>query len=44
MTKADLEGKVIGIYFSAHWCPPCRGFTPKLVEWYGKVKLKCEMR
>jgi len=30
------EGKVIGLYFSAHWCPPCRGFTPKLVEAYTK--------
>lgn len=37
---ADLRGpgKVIGLYFSAHWCPPCKGFTPKLVETYNKIK------
>ncbi len=32
------EGKVVGIYFSAHWCPPCRAFTPQLADWYKKVK------
>ncbi|MBQ7651518.1 MAG: redoxin family protein [Victivallales bacterium] len=28
----ELKDKMVGIYFSAHWCPPCRQFTPKLVE------------
>lgn len=35
-------GKPIGLYFSAHWCPPCRAFTPKLAEWY-KAGLKDKM-
>merc|ERR1739848_601490 len=30
----SLLGKVFAFYFSAHWCPPCRGFTPQLAEWY----------
>lgn len=32
------DGRVIGLYFSAHWCPPCIGFTPKLVEFYHRFK------
>ena len=35
---SSLKGKEFGIYFSAHWCPPCRGFTPVLVETYNKLK------
>ena len=23
-----------GVYFSAHWCPPCRAFTPHLAKKY----------
>jgi len=27
-------GRFVGLYFSAHWCPPCRGFTPMLKAFY----------
>ncbi|GAB4822764.1 hypothetical protein N2152v2_009810 [Parachlorella kessleri] len=36
--SSDLNGKVVGIYFSAHWCPPCRQFTPLLVQTYNKLR------
>ncbi len=32
-----LDGKLVGIYFSAHWCPPCRAFTPELVKFHKAV-------
>ncbi|GMR37016.1 hypothetical protein PMAYCL1PPCAC_07211, partial [Pristionchus mayeri] len=32
-----LEGKTIGIYFSAHWCPPCRKFTPLLKDFHAEL-------
>lgn len=35
---AVKANKVIGVYFSAHWCGPCRHFTPELAEFYKKVK------
>jgi len=35
VTAAALgDKKHVFLYFSAHWCPPCRMFTPKLVEFY----------
>merc|ERR1719247_3082368 len=35
---AELAGKTIAIYFSAHWCPPCKMFTPELVKTYNKLQ------
>ena len=32
VSRDKLKGKIVGIYFSAKWCPPCRGFTPSLVN------------
>ena len=26
--------KIVAYYFSAHWCPPCRAFTPMLKDAY----------
>ena len=34
------DSPLIGIYFSAHWCPPCRGFTPILSRFYQLVNGK----
>merc|ERR1719265_1065678 len=34
-TKDVLNGKrAVLVYCSAHWCPPCRGFTPVLAQAY----------
>lgn len=35
----ELDGlEAVLVYFSAHWCPPCRTFTPQLVQTYNKLK------
>ncbi|KAG4214244.1 hypothetical protein ERO13_A01G109100v2 [Gossypium hirsutum] len=35
---SDLEGKVIGLYFSANWYPPCRNFNKVLIGVYEQLK------
>ena len=35
---SELVGKTILLYFSAHWCPPCRSFLPKLIKAYNDIK------
>nr|TKR84445.1 putative nucleoredoxin 1 isoform X1 [Populus alba] len=38
----DLEGKLVGLYFSIHAHRMCREFTPKLVELHKRLKEKGE--
>eukprot|EP00927_Polykrikos_kofoidii_P049878 TRINITY_DN43889_c0_g1_i1.p1 TRINITY_DN43889_c0_g1~~TRINITY_DN43889_c0_g1_i1.p1 ORF type:complete len:391 (-),score=60.99 TRINITY_DN43889_c0_g1_i1:189-1265(-) len=36
-TSDALAGKkAVLVYFSAHWCPPCKAFTPVLADAYRK--------
>jgi len=37
----DLSSKkYVAFYYSAHWCPPCRAFTPELSKFYDKMERK----
>lgn len=36
--SSSIKDKHLMIYFSAHWCPPCKAFTPKLSKAYTKLK------
>jgi len=44
-TREALQGApIIGLYFTASWCPPCRGFTPQFIESYQGVLQKKGLR
>eukprot|EP01087_Luapelamoeba_hula_P004680 TRINITY_DN1461_c0_g1_i1.p1 TRINITY_DN1461_c0_g1~~TRINITY_DN1461_c0_g1_i1.p1 ORF type:complete len:159 (-),score=30.18 TRINITY_DN1461_c0_g1_i1:131-586(-) len=37
--KTVLTNKrFVALYFSAHWCPPCKQFTPTLVRAYNSIR------
>lgn len=35
---ALARAQVVGLYFGAHWCPPCHVFTPVLGVTYDELK------
>ncbi|WP_411022968.1 thioredoxin-like domain-containing protein, partial [Salmonella sp. s51228] len=37
------KDKHLGLYFSASWCPPCKTFTPILIDLYTKFFSKIEI-
>jgi len=37
-SDATHPEKYYVFYYTASWCPPCRKFTPSLVDWYEKNK------
>ncbi|CAL5069856.1 unnamed protein product [Urochloa decumbens] len=36
---AELAGKTVGLYFGAHWCPPCHSFMKQLIEAYNELTI-----
>ena len=39
--KEDIEAsKFVGLFFSSHWCPPCRTFLPVLRDFYNEINLE----
>eukprot|EP00467_Chlorarachnion_reptans_P020665 CAMPEP_0114514240 /NCGR_PEP_ID=MMETSP0109-20121206/16039_1 /TAXON_ID=29199 /ORGANISM="Chlorarachnion reptans, Strain CCCM449" /LENGTH=176 /DNA_ID=CAMNT_0001694249 /DNA_START=135 /DNA_END=662 /DNA_ORIENTATION=- len=34
MDSSELKGKLVGLYFSAGWCGPCRQFSPVLSKFH----------
>jgi nucleoredoxin len=43
VARDQLDGKIVGLYFSAGWCPPCRSFSPTLKEFRDKHEVDFEV-
>ncbi len=41
--EALANKKLVAFYFSAHWCPPCKAFTPLLKKFYEVIKLSSNL-
>ncbi|CAD5228695.1 unnamed protein product [Bursaphelenchus xylophilus] len=39
----EFKNKIVGLYFSGHWCPPCRKFTPVLKDFYERSSADLEI-
>lgn len=33
---------IYGLYFSAHWCPPCKAFIPQLIHAYDSIRKRIQ--
>ncbi|XP_025412967.1 nucleoredoxin-like [Sipha flava] len=38
LTSNEANDTIYGLYFSAHWCPPCKAFIPQLIHAYDKIR------
>lgn len=38
LSKAFANKDLVFLYASAHWCPPCRKYTPQLIKFYNDAK------
>ncbi|CAJ1418276.1 unnamed protein product [Effrenium voratum] len=38
VATSSLERGVVGLYFSAHWCGPCRNYTPQFRKVYERAR------
>ena len=38
MRQPSISGKIVALYFGAHWCPPCEQFKPQLMRTYQSIR------